>query len=167
MNSIPLLRIECPDDSLIFVEMTGTGSQWEGTFSPPENGIYNIRISGSDIDGNTGVDYYQFEYISTDIRNNELLSDNSEFLMNYPNPFNELTVISYSLKVNGRVSLKIYDMTGHEVLTLVNENQTKGKHSVVWDGRDDSGNPVSNGIYFYRMKYGNKYTGLKKIILMK
>ena len=49
MNSIPLLRIECPDDSLIFVEMTGSGTQWEGTFTPTENGIYNAMISGSDM----------------------------------------------------------------------------------------------------------------------
>ena len=62
MNSVPLLRIECPNDSVLFVEMTGSGISWEGTFTPPELGIYNVRVSASDIDGNTGVDFYQFEY---------------------------------------------------------------------------------------------------------
>ncbi|MBL7148623.1 MAG: carboxypeptidase regulatory-like domain-containing protein [Candidatus Cloacimonetes bacterium] len=64
MNSAPLLRIVCPNDSVLFVEMTGSGTNWEGVFTPPELGIYNVRVSASDIDGNTGVDFYQFEYPS-------------------------------------------------------------------------------------------------------
>ncbi len=62
MNSTPLLRIVCPNDSVLFVEMTGSGTNWEGVFYPPELGIYDVRVSASDIDGNTGVDFYQFEY---------------------------------------------------------------------------------------------------------
>ena len=165
-NSAPLLKIECPNDSVLFVEMTGSGTNWEGTFTPPEPGIYNVRVSGSDIDGNTGFDFYQFEYISTNIRSNKLLSGNSGFLMNYPNPFNELTVISYTLKVSGRVSLEIYDMQGQEVRTLVNENQPAGEHSVVWDGLTDRGEPVDSGIYFYRIQSGD-FTETKKCILLK
>ena len=62
MNAAPLLRVVCPNDSVLFVEMTGSGTIWEGVFTPPELGIYNVRVSASDIDGNTGVDFYQFEY---------------------------------------------------------------------------------------------------------
>jgi hypothetical protein len=87
LNSAPLLRIECPNDSVLFVEMTGSGTDWEGTYTPSGNGIYNVRVSASDIDGNTGVDYYEFEYTSTDITDNELISKNFS-LSNYPNPFN-------------------------------------------------------------------------------
>ncbi|MBC8485083.1 MAG: hypothetical protein H8D45_03475 [Bacteroidetes bacterium] len=47
------------------------------------------------------------------------------------------------------------------------EKTKKGKYSIVWNGKNDSGNPVSSGIYFYKMKQGNKFTGFKKIILMK
>ncbi|MCD4773425.1 MAG: T9SS type A sorting domain-containing protein [Bacteroidales bacterium] len=167
MNSVPLLRIECPYDSLIFVEMTGSGTHWEGTFTPPENGTYNARVSGSDIDGNTSVDYYQFELVNVDIPDNELLSDNNLFLKNYPNPFSQSTVISYRLSISGKVILKVYDMFGQEIRTLVNENQPAGEYSVVWDGTDNSGNSVPNGIYFYGIKHGDKHTGLKKIILIK
>ncbi len=71
MNSTPLLRIECPDDSILFVEMTGSGTTWEGVFTPPELGIYNVRVSASDVDGNTGVDYYQFEYTGSGINNSD------------------------------------------------------------------------------------------------
>ncbi len=73
MNSAPLLRIVCPNDSVLFVEMTGSGTNWEGVFTPPELGIYNVRVSASDIDGNTGVDFYQFEYIGV---NNGYISGN-------------------------------------------------------------------------------------------
>ena len=76
-------------------------------------------------------------------------------LNNYPNPFNELTVISYTLKVSERVSLKIYDMQGHETRTLVNEKQTAGKHSVIWDGTDDRGMPIGPGVYICRLQVRN------------
>ncbi len=88
-------------------------------------------------------------------------------LYNYPNPFSESTIIGYQLPVSGKVILKIYNQVGQEIRTLVNEKQTEGKHSVVWDGENNSGNNVDSGIYFYQMKHGNKYTGLKKMILMK
>ncbi|MCD4698010.1 MAG: T9SS type A sorting domain-containing protein, partial [Bacteroidales bacterium] len=92
---------------------------------------------------------------------------NSNLLNIYPNPFNELTVISYTLKVSGRASLKIYDMTGQEVRTLVNKNQSAGKHSVVWDGTTNSGKPVSSGIYFCKLNINKKPVSTKKIMLLK
>ena len=88
-------------------------------------------------------------------------------LNNYPNPFNELTVINYSLKVSGRISLKIFDMTGNEVRTLVDENQPAGKHSVVWDGTNELGESVGSGIYFCKLQIDNKPVSTKKIMLLK
>ena len=87
-------------------------------------------------------------------------------LNNSPNPFNELTVISYTLKVSGRVSLKIYDIKGHELRTLVNENQPAGEHLVVWDGTDENGGSVGLGIYFYQLKTGNDFSLSKKMMLL-
>ena len=160
MNYIPLLRIECPDDSLIFVKMTGSGTNWEGTFTPPEPGIYNVRVSGSDIDGNTGVDFYQLEHTNTDIRDNELLSDNSEFLMNYPNPFYNETQITFYIINAGNISLEIYNIKGQLVETLITEYREAGKHSVVWDAKN-----ISSGIYFYCIQTGD-FTETKKCILL-
>ncbi len=155
MNSIPLLRIECPNDSIIFVEMTGAGTQWEGTFTPPENGTYNIRISGSDIDGNTGVDYYQFEYISTDFRENELLSDNNEFLINYPNPFSFETTIEFNLTEASNIKLRIYSINGELVKTLFSGALQSGIHTFIWETSDNNNNPVPCGIYFYKLEKDN------------
>ena len=163
MNFIPSLKIQCPDDSIIFIEMTGAGTQWQGTFTPPEDGTYNIRVSGSDVDGNTGVDYYQLEYISTNIYDN--LSDNSELLMNYPNPFNLTTTISFSLPENTMTAkIEIYSINGMKIrqYSIVNN-----QYSIVWDGKDNSGNAVNPGIYFYQLSTKNELSEVKKMLFIK
>jgi hypothetical protein len=86
---------------------------------------------------------------------------------NYPNPFNPQTTISYQLAVNGDVTLKIYDMLGQEVRTLINENKPVGYHSVVWNGTDNSGRQVSSGVYFYQLQSGNNISQIKKLLLIK
>ena len=85
---------------------------------------------------------------------------------NYPNPFNPRTVIAYSTKQSGKVSLDIFNIKGQKVKTLVNDHQEAGKHSIVWNGKDELGNNVSSGVYFYKLKSGN-YTSSRKMILMK
>jgi len=88
-------------------------------------------------------------------------------LTNYPNPFSGSTVISYELTESLEIILKIYNISGQEIRTLVNKNQPAGKHSVVWDGKDNSGNAVGSGIYFYKLKINNKPISTKKIMLLK
>ncbi|MBI5476248.1 MAG: choice-of-anchor D domain-containing protein [Ignavibacteriales bacterium] len=87
----------------------------------------------------------------------------SEFKLNqnYPNPFNPTTVISYSLPVDCRVTLKIYNLLGQEVKTLVNEYQDAGNKSVEWNA-----NSLPSGVYMYRLN-AEKYSDVKKLILMK
>lgn len=80
---------------------------------------------------------------------------------NYPNPFNPTTMISYQLPANGYVTLKVYDMLGREVTTLVNEVKSPGTYEVNFDG-----SKLSNGVYFYTLNAGN-YTATKKLLLMK
>ena len=86
---------------------------------------------------------------------------------NYPNPFSQSTVIGYQLQVSDNVVLEIYNLSGKGIRTLVNNNQSDGEHSVIWDGTNDSGKPVPAGVYFYKMKYGDTFSGYKKMILMK
>ncbi|MCD4728303.1 MAG: fibronectin type III domain-containing protein [Pirellulales bacterium] len=74
LSSPPLLRVECPDGSIIFVEMTGSGMEWEGTFTPPVEGTYSVRISASDSFGNTGVDNYELEYADLAAPENVLIT---------------------------------------------------------------------------------------------
>lgn len=74
---------------------------------------------------------------------------------NYPNPFNPQTVIEYMVPKTGRVVLAIYNVLGQKVRTLVDVDQIKGTYNVMWDGRDNQGQVLSTGIYFYQLKGEN------------
>jgi hypothetical protein len=90
----------------------------------------------------------------------------TELSGNYPNPFNPETTISYSLKSEEHVVIDIYNIRGQKVKTLVDEQQTAGYHTVVWNGRDSNDRSVASGVYFSRMRTG-KFTSAKKMILLK
>jgi flagellar hook assembly protein FlgD len=85
---------------------------------------------------------------------------------NYPNPFNPATSIEFSLGRSGYTSLKVYNILGQEVKTIVNGQWTAGFHRVTWDGKDHRGLAVSSGIYFYRLQ-SNGIIETKKMLLMK
>ncbi|MCD4773409.1 MAG: T9SS type A sorting domain-containing protein, partial [Bacteroidales bacterium] len=91
----------------------------------------------------------------------------SEQIHNYPNPFKDLTNITYVLETDCFVKLEIFDYNGKKISNLINERQTKGKHSVIWDGKNNSGNNVSQGVYFYQLNIDNKPVSTKKMILLK
>lgn len=88
---------------------------------------------------------------------------------NYPNPFNPTTDISYQIP-DGRSpnhsTLKIYNILGQEVRTLVDEFQEPGNYTVTWDGKDENGVDVASGFYFYRILVGD-FTATKSMVLMK
>lgn len=86
--------------------------------------------------------------------------------MNYPNPFNPTTTISFSLAEATRASLKIYNTKGQLVRQLLNSDLAAGKHHLVWDGRDSNGRPVSSGVYLYRLSSKN-FSQTRKMMLMK
>jgi len=86
---------------------------------------------------------------------------------NYPNPFNPGTTIRFGLPVQDRVSLKVYDLLGREVRSLLNDvTLEKGFHTASWDGRDGGGNSVASGVYLYTLKFGN-FSKSAKMMLMK
>lgn len=80
---------------------------------------------------------------------------------NYPNPFNPSTVISYQLPASSQVTLRVYDMLGREIATLVNDRENAGSHSAKFDG-----SRLASGVYFYRLVAGN-YVATKKMALLK
>jgi len=82
-------------------------------------------------------------------------------IKNYPNPFNPITKIEYSLPENSFVEIKIYDIFGREVETLINKKQTMGMYSLQWQPKN-----ITSGIYFYRIKAG-RYSETKKMVYIK
>ena len=85
---------------------------------------------------------------------------------NKPNPLNDKTLVKYNLPEDCRVFIKIYDLLGYEIKTLLRVKQKAGMHKVVWDGRDDLGKKVPAGVYFLKVTAG-KYTETNKLLKMK
>ncbi len=119
---------------------------------------YNENISGF---------YAQLlDFTSVANENNDIAPMTMSLMQNYPNPFNPETNISFQVPNSGQVNLDIYNIKGQKVKTLVNDIFSAGRHSVVWNGRDDSNKEVASGLYLYKMRSG-KYSSTKKMILMK
>jgi len=93
--------------------------------------------------------------------------DDYELYQNYPNPFNPTTNISFYLPVDKKISLIIYDASGREVVRLIDDQEfPKGKHTIIWDGKDKYGKPVASGTYFYKLKFGS-FEKTRKMMLIK
>jgi hypothetical protein len=127
----------------------------------------NRRSKGWDIYAKV-VDW---NWTTVEEEGNAAIPNSFELSQNYPNPFNPATRIQFkvsSLKFGKpvRTTLKIYNILGQLVRTLVDEDKAPGNYEVIWDGKDDSGKEVSSGIYFYQLKTEG-YTGTKKMVLLR
>ena len=118
----------------------------------------SYRLKQIDIDG-------KYEY-SKEIEIDLGMPNEFSLSQNYPNPFNPSTTISYSIPKVSFVSLKIYDILGREVKTLINSEQNAGVYNVRWNGDNIYGNKVSSGIYLYKIEAGD-FSLTKKMLLLK
>jgi len=115
--------------------------------------------------GNGGL-LYNIDVDTTDIPTSITINSNAsindfKLFQNYPNPFNPKTVISYQLTVSSHATLKVYDLLGNLVKTLINQKQNAGSYEVEFDGSE-----LSSGIYLYKMEAGS-FSDTKKLILIK
>jgi hypothetical protein len=110
---------------------------------------------------------FSFNIVITDVEDEQQLPTEFALMQNYPNPFNPSTVISYQLPVTSNVTLKVYDVIGNEVATLVNEYKQAGSYEVefnaVGTSRDLS---LTSGVYFYQLRAG-EFIQTKKMIVLK
>ncbi len=116
-----------------------------------------LRVINVGIDDYTGIDIPSITSIES----------------SYPNPFNSFTTIIYYVAnlgpIPAQINIDIYDIQGRKVRTLLDDKREVGKHSIAWNGRDDSGNELASGIYFARITQWNvDYLGkTQKLVLMK
>ncbi len=154
------------------------------TYHPDETGNYSVELDPETYTVTCSLEGYEDftqenvvvtaeEFTTLNIEMQIIVPNNdpsvntiTSLIGNYPNPFNPKTQISFNLRTSGLVSIKIYDIKGQRVNTLINDVLSAGNHAIVWTGLDSNNRKVSSGIYFYRMKSGN-YTSTKKMILLK
>ena len=115
-----------------------------------------------DLGGTTGIELAFVPGVVTNVEtSHEAAVHSLTLLQNYPNPFNPTTRISYILEDRQAVTLKIFDLTGRELVTLVEQMQNKGEHSVLWDASH-----VASGAYFCRLTAGQSSV-MRKLIVQK
>ena len=163
---------------------------WNGTCS--EVAVYATLLASTPgdvlVEKVDGLSVEQIEYIETILKKLDLTPEQEAAFrialygqpgkaslpkafalsQNAPNPFNPATTISYSVPEGAAatVDMKVYDIRGQLVRTLVNESKEAGSYTVFWDGTDESGRKVSSGVYFYRMRAG-KFVQTRKMVLLK
>jgi hypothetical protein len=151
-----IYRFESKDDDKLRINdamIDGTGnSNSINTYqyidaSVKDGKTYYYQLSDLDYNGN--------EIFHEPIKINVSLPKRFELDQNYPNPFNPETTISYQLSHSGYCYLKIFNLQGQLVRTLVSENQESGRYSVVWDGRDDNGFTLPSGVYIYQLRHND------------
>jgi hypothetical protein len=126
----------------------------------PSTGLWN----------SVGTNYLIRAYLS-DVplsvdKRNDIIPEKFKLYQNYPNPFNGMTTIEFDLKERGNVKLKLFDLLGAEVITLVNNNFEIGKYSVKWNGKNKYGVNVSSGMYIYSLEtFGERIN--KKLIYLR
>ena len=141
-------------DSLYWEIPYPLGLVWDGSY------FWNIS-SDIDFGGNERVYKIETDFISID-ENSQSLFKSFYLSQNFPNPFNPMTTISYSVPHYGFVELLIYNLKGQLIETLKSEFQIQGNNSVIWNADD-----LSSGIYFYQVKFDVKVLGTKRAVFLK
>ena len=119
-------------------------------------------VAGRAIKFTTGSEYF----VGIDGQAANSLPSTTSLAQNYPNPFNPSTTISYAIGTESDVRLDIYDILGRNVRTLVDRHQQAGNYSVIWDSKDEAGQPVAAGVYLYKLQAGDTQE-VNKMILLK
>jgi photosystem II stability/assembly factor-like uncharacterized protein len=173
IKNIPGSRVLAADHSgRVFFDLrysTDQGSTWFAVPNSGFQGAFNDAIAINQHNkiyaaSTSGIFYGEADSLVVSVENIKPVKSFS-LSQNYPNPFNPSTVISYQLPVSGMVMLKVYDILGNEIATLVNEEKQPGIYEVEFDASSGIRDLVS-GIYFYQLKAGN-YTETKKMVLIK
>jgi len=144
-----------------FVKGNGTSTskhEYSYTDKQLQPGTYTYRLKQMDFNG-------KFEY-SQLVEVNVVQGLSYSLIQNYPNPFNPVTAIKYTIAQNGKVSVKVFSISGTEIATLVNQDMSAGSYEVKWNGKDNAGITVTSGVYFIRLSSGS-FVETKKMMFLK
>ena len=159
-------RLYLGSDVGAFMSFNG-GVSWQPIADGlPTVSVYDMKIHSTEnylAIGTHGRSMYKVDLsqVVNNIQNQSTIAENFKLYQNYPNPFNPTTKLSFVIGNSSFVTLKVYDVLGKEVATLVNEEKSSGKYSVNFNA-----NNLASGIYFYKLQAGN-FTKTMKMILMK
>ena len=157
---------------------TDGGENWESiaTEAVEHSCIYDLKFDPDDHNtiyaATKGASVVTYTRVETSVDNpfpTQEVPQEYALFQNCPNPFNPTTSIQYSVvsdQTLPHVSLKIYNILGQEVRTLVDDVKEPGHYKVIWDGRDNRGRELSSGVYFYRLTAG-EFSATKGMVLMK
>jgi len=161
-------KTEQTTNKTTLVGKTVTGYVVDENNNPWNNQLASILLGDSTVASDTIRNgYFSIENIITGVKNEGgTTPDKFTLEQNYPNPFNPHTTIEYTLTQPGRATLKILNMQGREVKTLLDKEENTGNHSVVWDATNNSGEGVASGMYIYTLTTNNG-TNAKKMAYVK
>lgn len=148
---VPVSPVNSMDEDVVEVHMVMQGDTIAGS---------TVNAAGQPV-GVTAQYYHFTTTIPVVGVDNDITVNNFSLEQNYPNPFNPSTKINYSLAERSAVTLKVYDVLGNEVATLVNSTQDAGSHSITFDA-----DQLASGLYIYTINTGN-FTSSKKMMLLK
>lgn len=173
------LRCEMRWDSTL---CDSTRRHWRPTGVRGWDGTAWVTMSGVTFNRNTAVftttqlySAYSFTGVPnnpTGVESQKTIPARFELQQNYPNPFNPSTTIGFNIPASSRVSVKIFNLLGQEVVSLVNGDLVAGTHAILWNGKDNAARSVASGLYFYKLTAtanvgGQEFTQIRKMILMK
>jgi len=141
-------------------ESTDYGESWNFLEQQDGNEIYYMTVVDNKLLAGKFFGLWYLDLNTTGV-NDDIISDGFVLHQNYPNPFNPATKISYSIPQGGFVSLKIYDILGKEIYTLVNSEMKAGSHQIEFNGSN-----LASGVYYYQLRSGN-FSETKKLMLLK
>ena len=126
----------------------------------------DVIVAGNSIGSNSGWDYFTVKYRQTGLKvHNTHIISNIPMLNNYPNPFNNTTIIHYNIIRESNVIINIYDLLGRQIIQLINNKTPAGFYQIEWDGRNEYGQIVPTGFYLCTLNTGNQIQ-VKKILLI-
>ena len=165
-----LLRVRLNGLSLTQFDVPATGG-WQTWRTLRQR---NIEIDGGSnlvlrleiVNGDHNLNWINFIKKSSNIENEPNTPQTYRLSQNYPNPFNPETRIDYQLPQSDQVRIYVYNIRGEELKSLVNEKQTAGSYSVMWDGTDDTGRQQASGVYFVHLQTPT-FQAVRKMTLLR